>query len=134
MLISLAAVPSWAQEPTPTQAPAETKTPHPSGTSSGDKVLDAAKSKAAKSGKRVEIPERNTETTTLYANPDGRTLRLELSTQPVRVKNADGKGFTPIDTTLVEEPRENPYLSSDGSVAHKNARKFARRPIDAPGV
>ncbi|MDP9864285.1 MULTISPECIES: M15 family metallopeptidase [Streptosporangium] len=31
-------------------------------------------------------------------------------------------------------PRENPYLSSDGSVAHKNARKFARRPIDAPGV
>ncbi|MGW0445334.1 DNRLRE domain-containing protein [Streptosporangium sandarakinum] len=103
MLTNLAAVPSWAQEPTPTQAPAESKTSQPSGTSSGDKVLDAAKSKAAKSGKRVEIPEHNTETTTLYANPDGRTLRLELSTQPVRVKNADGKGFTPIDTTLVEE-------------------------------
>ncbi|MFB4284732.1 DNRLRE domain-containing protein [Nonomuraea sp. MTCD27] len=105
MLISLAAVPSWAQEPTPppTQSPAQTETPQPSGTSSGDKVLDAAKSKAAKSGKRVEIPERNTETTTLYANPDGKTLRLELSTQPVRVRSADGKGFTPIDTTLVEE-------------------------------
>ncbi|WP_176993295.1 DNRLRE domain-containing protein [Nonomuraea jiangxiensis] len=105
MLISLAAAPSWAQEPTPppAQPPAETKTPQPSGTTSGDKVLDAAKSKAAKSGKRVEIPERNTETTTLYANPDGKTVRLELSTQPVRVKNADGKDFTPIDTTLVEE-------------------------------
>ncbi|MER5421845.1 DNRLRE domain-containing protein [Streptosporangium roseum] len=68
-----------------------------------DKVLEAAKAKATKSGKRVEIPERNTETSTLYANPDGKTLRMELHTQPIRVKNADGKGFTPIDTTLVEE-------------------------------
>ncbi|MER7211946.1 M15 family metallopeptidase [Streptosporangium sp. NPDC000239] len=31
-------------------------------------------------------------------------------------------------------PRENPYVSADGSVAHKNARKFAKRPVDAPGV
>ncbi|GAA2875834.1 M15 family metallopeptidase [Streptosporangium fragile] len=31
-------------------------------------------------------------------------------------------------------PRENPYVSSDGSVAHANARKFARRPVKAPGV
>ncbi|MFF5208524.1 M15 family metallopeptidase [Streptosporangium sp. NPDC000396] len=31
-------------------------------------------------------------------------------------------------------PRENPYVSSDGSVAHKNARKFAERPLEAPGV
>ncbi|WP_433248599.1 M15 family metallopeptidase [Streptosporangium sp. CA-135522] len=31
-------------------------------------------------------------------------------------------------------PLENPYLSSDGSVAHKNARKFAKRPVHAPGV
>ncbi|WP_344925624.1 M15 family metallopeptidase [Streptosporangium carneum] len=31
-------------------------------------------------------------------------------------------------------PRENPYLSSNGTVAHKNARKFAKRPVDAPGV
>ncbi len=31
-------------------------------------------------------------------------------------------------------PRENPYLSSDGTVAHKNARKFAKRPVHAPGV
>ncbi|MCG5219722.1 M15 family metallopeptidase [Streptosporangium sp. KLBMP 9127] len=31
-------------------------------------------------------------------------------------------------------PRENPYVTADGSVAHKNARKFADRPVDAPGV
>ncbi|MDR8408507.1 DNRLRE domain-containing protein [Nonomuraea sp. 3-1Str] len=28
---------------------------------------------------------------------------MELHSQPVRVKNTDGKGFTPIDTTLVEQ-------------------------------
>nr|BFE85168.1 hypothetical protein GCM10020093_077690 [Planobispora longispora] len=31
-------------------------------------------------------------------------------------------------------PRENPYVSSGGSVAHRNARKFVKRPLDAPGV
>ncbi|MDF5753018.1 M15 family metallopeptidase [Spongiactinospora sp. TRM90649] len=31
-------------------------------------------------------------------------------------------------------PRENPYVTANGSVAHTNARKFARRPINAPGV
>ncbi|MFC6577821.1 M15 family metallopeptidase [Planomonospora parontospora] len=31
-------------------------------------------------------------------------------------------------------PRENPYVSADGSVAHRNARRFAERPVKAPGV
>ncbi|WP_229811883.1 M15 family metallopeptidase [Streptosporangium pseudovulgare] len=31
-------------------------------------------------------------------------------------------------------PRENPYVYANGSVAHKNARKFAKRPLDEPGV
>lgn len=31
-------------------------------------------------------------------------------------------------------PRENPYVYPDGSVAHKNARQFAERPLDKPGV
>ncbi|MGW4424953.1 M15 family metallopeptidase [Streptosporangium sp. NPDC004631] len=31
-------------------------------------------------------------------------------------------------------PRENPYVSANGTVAHKNARRFARRPVHAPGV
>ncbi|WP_167530774.1 DNRLRE domain-containing protein, partial [Microbispora hainanensis] len=65
-------------------------------------MIEEAKAKAHKSGKRVEIPERNTETATLYANPDGKTLRMELNLEPVRVKNADGDGFSLIDTTLVE--------------------------------
>ncbi|OPG11394.1 hypothetical protein B1L11_20480 [Microbispora sp. GKU 823] len=65
-------------------------------------MVEEAKAKAHNSGKRVEIPERNTETVTLYANPDGRTLHMELSAQPIRVRNADGKGLTPIDTTLAE--------------------------------
>ncbi|MFC7106876.1 DNRLRE domain-containing protein [Nonomuraea rubra] len=106
VVVGLAAVPSWAEEPTPAPQPSSpqpTAPPPSSENRAVDKVLEAAKSKAAKSGKRVEIPERNTESTTLYANPDGKTLRLELNTQPVRVENADGKGFTPIDTTLVEE-------------------------------
>ncbi len=42
------------------------------------------------------------ESTTFYANPDGKTVRMESSAQPLRKRNADGKGFTPIDTTLVE--------------------------------
>lgn len=67
-----------------------------------DKILEAAKAKASKSGKRVKIPERATETTTLYANPDGKTLRMEMHLEPIRVKNANGDGFTPIDTTLVK--------------------------------
>jgi D-alanyl-D-alanine carboxypeptidase len=31
-------------------------------------------------------------------------------------------------------PRENPYVYADGSVSHKNARKFDKRPLRAPGV
>ncbi|MEU8322268.1 DNRLRE domain-containing protein [Nonomuraea sp. NPDC048881] len=78
-----------------------------------DKVLEAAKEKASKSGKRVNIPERDTETTTLYANPDGKTLRMEMYLEPIRVKNANGDGFTPIDTTLVK---------ADGVIRPKSAK------------
>ncbi|GGK92205.1 hypothetical protein Sme01_54650 [Sphaerisporangium melleum] len=31
-------------------------------------------------------------------------------------------------------PRENPWVEPDGSVAHDNARRFADRPLDRPGV
>ncbi|MFC7642785.1 hypothetical protein ACFQX6_18995 [Streptosporangium lutulentum] len=51
----------------------------------------------------MEISEHNSETTTLYANPDGKTLRMELHTEPLRVKNAKGDGFVPVDTTLVKK-------------------------------
>ncbi|WP_245966678.1 M15 family metallopeptidase [Sphaerisporangium album] len=31
-------------------------------------------------------------------------------------------------------PRENPWVEPDGSVAHDNARRFAERPLHKPGV
>ncbi|MBB5968131.1 hypothetical protein [Planomonospora venezuelensis] len=96
MVVSLTAVPSWAERD-PDPAPAQTSTP-PAPKSGGqpavDETVEAAKKQARETGKRVEIPERNTESTTLFANPDGKTLRVELSTEPIRVKKADGKGFT----------------------------------------
>ncbi|MFI9435068.1 MULTISPECIES: DNRLRE domain-containing protein [Streptosporangium] len=67
-----------------------------------DQVVEAAKKKARTTGKRVEIPSKQTESTTVFANPDGKTLRMEMHAQPIRVKKAKGEGFTPIDTTLVE--------------------------------
>jgi hypothetical protein len=57
---------------------------------------------AKKDNRRVEIESLRSERTTYYANPDGKTLRMELNLEPVRVKNANGDGFTAIDTTLVE--------------------------------
>ncbi|MFE3455327.1 DNRLRE domain-containing protein [Nonomuraea sp. NPDC059194] len=102
---SLSAGPSWAEEPTPepSTTPTGKETAQVSNPPIGDNAIETAKKEAVKTGKRVEIPDRKTEAVTLYANPDGKTLRMELHSQPVRVKNADGKGFTPIDTTLVEE-------------------------------
>ncbi|WP_214316667.1 LamG-like jellyroll fold domain-containing protein [Nonomuraea sediminis] len=102
---SLSASPSWAEEPTlePSTTSIRKEIAQVSDLPIGDKAIETAKKEAVKTGKRVEIPDRNTEALTLYANPDGKTLRMELHNQPVRVKDADGKGFTPIDTTLVEE-------------------------------
>ncbi|MGI5284316.1 DNRLRE domain-containing protein [Nonomuraea polychroma] len=102
---SLSAGPSWAVEPAPdpSTTPTGKETAQATNLPTGDKAIETAKKEAVKTGKRVEIPERNTEALTLYANPDGKTLRMELHSQPVRVKNADGKGFTPIDTTLAEQ-------------------------------
>ncbi|MEU1878062.1 DNRLRE domain-containing protein [Streptosporangium sp. NPDC020072] len=68
---------------------------------------------AKKDKRRVEIESLRSESATYYANPDGRTLRMELHTQPIRVRNADGKGFTPVDTTLVEV---------DGAIRPKTAK------------
>ncbi|MEV1249486.1 DNRLRE domain-containing protein [Nonomuraea sp. NPDC049750] len=105
MVVSLTSSPAWADEPTPARNPAKTETAASKGdaTPTVDEIIEAAKKKASKSGKRVEIPERDTETTTLFANPDGKTLRMEMHTQPIRVKKSSGDGFTPIDTTLVEK-------------------------------
>ncbi|MEU6793123.1 DNRLRE domain-containing protein [Nonomuraea wenchangensis] len=68
---------------------------------------------AKKGNQRVEIESLRSENATYYANPDGKTLRMELHLQPIRVKNAKGDGFVPIDTTLVE---------TDGVVKPKAAK------------
>ncbi|MEU7986013.1 hypothetical protein AB0B56_14205 [Streptosporangium canum] len=104
MIVSLAAAPSWAQqEPAPTSAPTR-PTPAPKGGMPVvNKAVEAAKKKAHTTGKRVEIPSQQTESTTVFANPDGKTLRMELHAQPIRIKKAKGDGFTPIDTTLIED-------------------------------
>lgn len=104
MVVSLTSTPSWAEKE-PEAATAQTAASPPAksqGQPFVDETVEAAKKKARETGKRVEIPKRNSETTTLYANPDGRTLRMELSIEPVRVKKADGT-LIPIDTTLVED-------------------------------
>ncbi|MGH1556305.1 hypothetical protein ACRAWF_44745 [Streptomyces sp. L7] len=50
-------------------------------------------------GERVEIVGKRTEYTSTYANPDGTTFSLSMSTAPVRVKQADGSWAAP-DATL----------------------------------
>ncbi|WP_436757023.1 DNRLRE domain-containing protein [Streptosporangium sp. V21-05] len=93
--LSLMSAPAIAQDPLP--ATPATSPPSAPATPTGK-----AMAQAKKDNRRVEIESLHSESATYYANPDGKTLRMELSTQPIRVKNADGKGFTPIDTTLVE--------------------------------
>ncbi|MFI7224082.1 DNRLRE domain-containing protein [Nonomuraea angiospora] len=99
MPLSLMSAPAIAQGPTPpsTTAPTPTTTPSAPATPTS-KALAQAK----KDNRRIEIESLRSESATYYANPDGKTLRLEQYLEPIRVKNANGDGFTPIDTTLIE--------------------------------
>ncbi|MGN9846567.1 DNRLRE domain-containing protein [Nonomuraea sp. H19] len=100
--------PAIAQNSTP---PPTTPTPAPSTPPSAPAThTTKALAQAKKDNRRIEIEPLRSERTTFYANPDGKTVRMELNTRPIRIKNADGKGFTPIDTTLVE---------SDGAIRPK---------------
>ncbi|MGW7452388.1 LamG domain-containing protein [Streptomyces sp. NPDC054787] len=76
--------------------------------SEGEKALKAA----AASGKPVELLGERTESTTTYANPDGRSFRLDQSTVPVRVKTPSG-GWAAPDATL--------EFRADGTVGPKSA-------------
>src|SRR5439155_8926729 len=67
----------------------------------------SAASAAARFHQRVEISSRRTESSQVYANPDG-TLTAEESAVPVRAKRADGT-WTAIDLTL--------HAGADGAVA-----------------
>ncbi|MFC5815146.1 LamG-like jellyroll fold domain-containing protein [Nonomuraea harbinensis] len=85
--------PAIAQDPTPSRTAASSPLLTPTG---------IALAQAKKDNRRIEIKSLRSENATYYANPDGKTLRMEQHLQPIRVKNAKGDGFTPIDTTLVE--------------------------------
>ncbi|MFF0579778.1 DNRLRE domain-containing protein, partial [Streptosporangium saharense] len=102
MPLSLTSAPAIAQEPTPPSVPTPLSTPATSSPSAPVTPAGKALAQAKKDKRRVEIESLRSESATYYANPDGKTVRMELHTQPIRVKNADGKGFTPVDTTLVE--------------------------------
>ncbi|MEU6428664.1 LamG-like jellyroll fold domain-containing protein [Microbispora sp. NPDC046973] len=92
--------PAVAQVPTP-PAPAPKSETAAQPKDSSDPDLKAAWDKAAKSGKPVEVPARFTEKMKVWAQPDGKHLRAELSTRPVQLKNPSSGAWEPIDTKIV---------------------------------
>jgi hypothetical protein len=73
---------------------------------------EKAAKKAVATGERVEIVGKRSEYTSTYANPDGSTFSLSMSTAPVRVKQADGSWAEP-DATLERR--------ADGTIGPKAA-------------
>ncbi|MGW6977180.1 hypothetical protein [Streptomyces sp. NPDC054952] len=67
---------------------------------------------AGETGEPVEVVGQRTEFTTTYANPDGKSFRLDQSVVPVRVKGEAGAWVEP-DATL--------RLRADGTVGPKAA-------------
>jgi len=70
----------------------------------------AASAAAVASGDRVEVTAQRTETSQVFANPDG-TFTQETNAAPVRARRADGS-WAAIDTTL--------EASGDGSIRAKS--------------
>ncbi|MBB4935992.1 hypothetical protein FHR32_000297 [Streptosporangium album] len=89
----LAAVPA-AADPSPASSASTTPAP-------AVDPLAPLKAEAKKHNKRIEIESYRTETSTTYANPDGKTLYAEVHSTPIRVQK-DG-AWQPIDTRLVEQ-------------------------------
>ncbi|MBB5077508.1 DNRLRE domain-containing protein [Nonomuraea endophytica] len=83
--------PAQAQEPPPS-APSAAPSENPTAT---------AFAQARKTDQRVEIEALRSETSTYFANPNGKTVQAEVSSTPIRAKK-DGI-WQPIDTTLVEQ-------------------------------
>ncbi|MFK0153647.1 LamG-like jellyroll fold domain-containing protein [Streptomyces sp. NPDC090493] len=76
-----------------------------------DKTAESqASALAAKTGERVAVDARTTESSQVFANADG-TFTQEMNAAPVRAREDDGT-WAPIDTTLVRD--------ADGSVRAKN--------------
>ncbi|MEU6429690.1 DNRLRE domain-containing protein [Microbispora sp. NPDC046973] len=64
-------------------------------------AADAALKAAVKQGKRVQVEAATTDSSVVYANPDGKTFTAEFTAGPSRVKQ--GQSWVPIDTSLVED-------------------------------
>ncbi|MFI9646309.1 LamG-like jellyroll fold domain-containing protein [Streptomyces sp. NPDC052040] len=76
-----------------------------------DKSPEAeASALAAETGKRVSVDVKTTESSQVFANPDG-TFTQEMNAAPVRARK-DGGPWAPIDTTLVR--------AADGSLRARN--------------
>ncbi|MER6557436.1 LamG domain-containing protein [Streptomyces sp. NPDC001027] len=69
-----------------------------------------ASARAAKTGEQVAVNAATTESSQVFANPDG-TFTQEMNAAPVRARKADG-AWAPIDTSLIRE--------ADGSARTKN--------------
>jgi hypothetical protein len=63
--------------------------------------IETAKTTAKAQNKRIAIESLQSDTSTFYANPDGKTLFAEVSSTPVRV-HKDG-AWQPIDPRLIEK-------------------------------
>ncbi|MEV6987597.1 hypothetical protein AB0M95_40955 [Sphaerisporangium sp. NPDC051017] len=83
----------------PPASAAPSPSPQPPVTTAAVDPVETAKQEARKQNKRVEIPSYRSETSTTFANPDGRTLHMEMSAAPVRVKR--NSVWEAVDTTLV---------------------------------
>ncbi|WP_433461138.1 LamG-like jellyroll fold domain-containing protein [Micromonospora sp. CA-248212] len=121
IFLILALVATMADVPTrpaPPAAAAAAPTPAPKPKCPDDRADEVSAAIAAKlCASRVEVKNRRTETTQVFANPDG-TLTEEQALAPVRVRRGDQ--WVPVDLTLQRR--------SDGSVApiaHPLALTFA---------
>ncbi|NEC05314.1 LamG domain-containing protein [Streptomyces sp. SID7909] len=90
-----------------TQALAEDRAPS---SAAGATTETQASALAAQTGERVAVDTATTDSSQIFANPDG-TFTQEMNAAPVRAREAGGS-WAPIDTTLVRE--------ADGSVRAKN--------------
>ncbi|WP_182902415.1 DNRLRE domain-containing protein [Microbispora sp. H10830] len=91
----VSALPAGVASADPNPSP---PSPASSDRSASDPIA-AVQQEAKRQGKRLEIENLRTETSTTYANPDGKTLHMEMNGAPVRVKR--NGTWQSIDTRLV---------------------------------
>jgi RHS repeat-associated protein len=99
----------------------------------GDSSAEAdALAEAARTGNRVEVVEDDTETETVYANPDG-TLTSEITQQPVRVPDDNGD-LVPVDLDLETHQGELTPQASATDVSFSGTGDGALASFNTPGT